>query len=103
DYKKTQITSLTGLEHLTFENPYVGSKFEAFVTGGGSSNLPTLLQGKVRNLDYKTIRYPGHFNVMKSLELLGLFHEGRELMTQLFETYLMGKDFNDIVVARAYA
>jgi lysine 6-dehydrogenase len=52
------------LETITF--PYIG-KLEAFNTSGGASRLPEMLQGKVRNLDYKTIRCPGHAEEYKKL------------------------------------
>ncbi len=31
------------------------------LTSGGAADLPAALEGKVRNLDYKTLRYPGHY------------------------------------------
>ena len=61
--------SLTGIEHLTFPPPF--GELEAFHTGGGASRLPQLLKGKVRSLEYKTIRYKGHCEKMKVLLDLG--------------------------------
>jgi saccharopine dehydrogenase-like NADP-dependent oxidoreductase len=44
-----------------------GVTYEAFNTSGGLGTLCTTLDGKVRNLNYKTIRYPGHAAIMKAL------------------------------------
>jgi saccharopine dehydrogenase-like NADP-dependent oxidoreductase len=54
---------LQNLEHLTID----GVEYEAFNTSGGLGTLATSLQGKVRNLNYKTIRYPGHCELLKIL------------------------------------
>jgi lysine 6-dehydrogenase len=45
---------------------------EAFQTSGGTSTLPETFLGRVRELDYKTIRYPGHCAQFKLLIDLGL-------------------------------
>ena len=34
---------------------------EAAYTSGGTSTLPWTFRGRVRELDYKTVRYPGHW------------------------------------------
>ena len=44
-----------------------GVTYEAFNTSGGLGTLCETLQGKARNLNYKTIRYPGHAHIMKAL------------------------------------
>ncbi|WP_332777209.1 saccharopine dehydrogenase family protein [Polaromonas sp.] len=44
-----------------------GVTYEAFNTSGGLGTLCETLQGKVLNLNYKTIRYPGHAAIMKAL------------------------------------
>jgi saccharopine dehydrogenase-like NADP-dependent oxidoreductase len=44
-----------------------GVTYEAFNTSGGLGTLCHTLDGKVRNLNYKTIRYPGHAAIMKAL------------------------------------
>ncbi len=50
--------SMTDLETIIFPNPF--GKMEAFLTSGGSSTLPYTYRDKIRFLDYKTVRYPGH-------------------------------------------
>ena len=65
------VESLTELEELEFPNPW--GKLEAFQTSGGTSNLPAIYEGKISQLTYKTIRFPGHcqfFKFLKDFELL---------------------------------
>ncbi len=66
--KKT-VQPMTEVELLHFDG--VG-KLEAFHTSGGSSTLPDTYEGKVHSLDYKTIRYPGHCQLMKAMLDIGL-------------------------------
>jgi len=61
---------LVGFEELIFPEPF--GKLEAFNTSGGTSTLPHTYLGKVNELDYKTIRYPGHGHKMWCLLKLGL-------------------------------
>jgi lysine 6-dehydrogenase len=58
------------LEHLDFPEPI--GRLEAFVTSGGLSTSPWTLQGKVRRLENKTLRYPGHCAQFKAFSDLGL-------------------------------
>jgi lysine 6-dehydrogenase len=70
DGKVTVVESMTELESLTFPEPF--GKMEAFQTSGGTSTLVETFLGKVRELDYKTIRYPGHCSKFKAMIDLGL-------------------------------
>lgn len=73
-----------------------GLTYEAFSTGGGSSNLPTLLRNKVETVNYKTIRYPGHCHQMQAFKFLGLFEgEMRPLLTRALETKLEMRAYNE--------
>jgi lysine 6-dehydrogenase len=65
-----EVDSMTELERLDFPAPY--GQMEAFQTSGGTSTLPESFHGRVRELDYKTIRYPGHCERFKLLLDLGL-------------------------------
>jgi lysine 6-dehydrogenase len=65
-----EVESLTELESLDFPEPF--GRMEAFQTSGGTSTLPETFLGKVGELDYKTIRYPGHCARFKLLIDLGL-------------------------------
>lgn len=65
-----------------------GVTYEAFNTSGGLGTLCESLKGKVRTLNYKTIRYPGHAAIMKALlNDLGLRHR-REVLKDIFENAL---------------
>jgi lysine 6-dehydrogenase len=66
----TEVDSLTEIEQLEFPAPF--GLMEAFQTSGGTSTLPESFLGRVRELDYKTIRYPGHCEKFKLLMDLGL-------------------------------
>ncbi|MBK9387731.1 MAG: saccharopine dehydrogenase NADP-binding domain-containing protein [Planctomycetes bacterium] len=44
-----------------------GLEYEAFNTSGGLGTLADSWRGKVRNLNYKSIRYPGHRDLMELL------------------------------------
>lgn len=39
-----------------------GVRYEADLTSGGVADFPNALHDKTRDLDYKTIRYPGHYD-----------------------------------------
>ncbi len=68
--KPARVDALSELEELEFPAP-VG-RLEAFHTGGGISTLPWAYEGKVRTMEYKTLRYPGHAIMMKAIRELGL-------------------------------
>jgi len=56
DGRAIEALPLEGLEHFLLD----GTEYEAFNTSGGLGTLCETLEGRVRNLDYKTVRYPGH-------------------------------------------
>src|SRR5213593_4838174 len=70
DGTPTRVDALSELEEVTFPPP-VGV-LEAFHTGGGISILPWTYESKVRTMEYKTLRYPGHLAVMRPIRELGL-------------------------------
>jgi saccharopine dehydrogenase-like NADP-dependent oxidoreductase len=61
--KRINTMPLEELEHFALD----GVQYEAFNTSGGLGTLSETLEGKVRNLNYRTIRYPGHRDAMKLL------------------------------------
>jgi saccharopine dehydrogenase-like NADP-dependent oxidoreductase len=61
--KLREVLPLEGLEHFSMD----GVDYEAFNTSGGVGTLCETLDGKVRSLDYKTIRYDGHRNLISFL------------------------------------
>lgn len=81
-----QVESLTGIESIRFPG---FPPLEAFYTSGGASTLPDTYAGRVRELDEKTIRYPGHADAFRLLFWLGLGEgQGRELLTAALERKL---------------
>jgi len=70
--KIAEVPSLTELEDIEFDGFPV---LEAFQTSGGTSTLPRTLEGQLAELDYKTIRYQGHCEKMKTMFDLGLASE----------------------------
>ena len=63
DGKNIEVLPLEGLEHFSLD----GTEYEAFNTSGGLGTLCETLAGQVCNLDYKTVRYPGHRDLMVML------------------------------------
>lgn len=68
--KPVQVEALSELENVEFPEP-VGT-LEAFHTGGGISTMPFAWEGKIQTMEYKTLRYPGHVDIMKPIRELGL-------------------------------
>lgn len=58
DYEKKKVPSLSERRLLRVN----GAVLEEGLTSGGAADLPDALAGKVKNLDYKTLRYPGHYD-----------------------------------------
>ncbi len=69
DGQITEVPSMTELESLEFDG---FPPLEAFQTSGGTSTLPDTFLGKIKDLDYKTIRYAGHCDKFKTMIDLGL-------------------------------
>ena len=69
DGETKEIDSMTELETLSFEG---FPALEAFQTSGGTSTLTETFLGKIKELDYKTIRYAGHCDKFKAMIDLGL-------------------------------
>src|SRR6185295_1612026 len=70
DGKITIVDSMTELETLHFPEPF--GVMEAFQTSGGTSTLVETFLDRVQDLDYKTIRYPGHCAKFRTMIDLGL-------------------------------
>jgi lysine 6-dehydrogenase len=73
DGKVTPVPCFSGYEVLEFPEPL--GRLEAFVTSGGLSTSPWTFEGRLKRLENKTLRYPGHvaqFKAFSDLGLLGL-------------------------------
>jgi saccharopine dehydrogenase-like NADP-dependent oxidoreductase len=65
-----------------------GVTYEAFNTSGGLGTLCETFMGKVRNLNYRTIRYPGHAAIMKALLQDLRLADRRDLLKDILENAL---------------
>ncbi len=83
------------------ERVHIGSaELEAATTSGGLGTMCQTFEGRVQRLDYKTLRYPGHFEQMRFLfDELGL-RSRRELAGELLTTAKPPVD-DDIVYLHA--
>lgn len=63
DFEKTSIPSLSETKGIIID----GDHYEENFTSGGAADLPDAFNGKVRELDYKTLRYPGHYSWVKNV------------------------------------
>ncbi|VTU31075.1 saccharopine dehydrogenase family protein [Variovorax sp. PBL-E5] len=79
--RQVSVQPLEGHESFVLD----GETFEAFNTSGGLGTLCETLAGRVRNLDYKTIRYPGHRDAMDFLLHDLRLVERRDLLRQVLE------------------
>ncbi|MBP7801787.1 MAG: saccharopine dehydrogenase NADP-binding domain-containing protein [Saprospiraceae bacterium] len=61
NFQKTVVPALSSRENLIID----GFPFEADLTSGGAADLPDYFTDKVSELDYKTLRYPGHYDWVK--------------------------------------
>lgn len=63
------IEPLTEIEDIEFPNveTHGHASLEAFTTSGGVSTLIDTYKGRLKNLDYKTIRYKGHLDKLKKI------------------------------------
>ena len=66
------------------ETLYVGGvKLEAFTTSGGLGTMCETFEGRIENLDYKSMRYPGHVGMMNFFFHELLMRERRELAGEI--------------------
>ena len=77
----TQAPALEGYEQFLLD----GVSYEAFNTSGGIGTLWETLAGKVRDLNYKTVRYPGHRDLMRVLLDDLRLTERRDLLREILE------------------
>lgn len=68
NFQKTPLRSLSERGRLIIN----GVVYEDDLTSGGAADLPDALAGRVRTLDYKTLRHPGHYDwVSNQLKNIG--------------------------------
>ncbi|WP_251864275.1 saccharopine dehydrogenase NADP-binding domain-containing protein [Achromobacter sp. Marseille-Q4962] len=94
DGRLTAVAALEGYETFTLD----GVEYEAFNTSGGLGTLPATLAGKARNVDYKSVRYPGHCAQMKLLLNDLRLRDRRELLKEILEAAIPATDQDVIIV-----
>lgn len=70
DGEPVEVDALSEVEPVEFPEP-VG-RLEAFHTAGGLSTMPWTYKDRLRNMEYKTLRYPGHADAIRFIRELGL-------------------------------
>jgi len=112
DWKVTQVDTMTELETVDFPEP-IGT-LEAFVAGGGTDTMPWTFEGRLRTLQNKTLRHPGHFAQLRAFYDLGLWDMQpldvngvkvvpRDVFHALFEPKVVYSEDKDVVIVRVKA
>jgi lysine 6-dehydrogenase len=68
--KRTQVRALSELEAVKFGDGL--GALEAFHTAGGLSTMAFRYEGEIPEMEYKTLRYPGHAERMEAIRELGM-------------------------------
>ena len=79
--ERIEVLPLQAIEQFSLD----GITYEAFNTSGGLGTLCETLDGQVKELNYKTVRYPGHCEQMKMLVNDLRLGERRELFKDVLE------------------
>lgn len=87
------VLPLEGYETITID----GLLYEAFNTSGGLGTLAETYAGKVRKLNYKTMRYPGHCEKIQLLMNELKLNEDRATLKRVLE-HAIPKTTQDVVV-----
>lgn len=91
--KEVTLLPLDDVEKIKID----GLTYEAFNTSGGIGSLATSYLGRVNNLTYKTIRYPGHCAKMRFLMNDLNLNDDRETLKRILENALP-KTKQDVVL-----
>ena len=82
DHQVVKVPALSEIQKLMIG----GDWYEANFTSGGAADLPSALKDKVKNLDYRTLRFPGHYEWVK--EVLQSTPQGVDAITYLQDIML---------------
>jgi saccharopine dehydrogenase-like NADP-dependent oxidoreductase len=82
DGRRMEVLPLQGIEQFSLD----GITYEAFNTSGGLGTLCETLEGQVVELNYKTVRYPGHCERIQMLCNDLKLGSRRELFKDVLET-----------------
>jgi len=93
DGHRAELLPLEGYEQFLLD----GVRYEAFNTSGGLGTLCDTLDGRVRELNYKTIRYLGHCTAVRLLVNELRLGERRDVLKDILES-AVPITFQDVVV-----
>ena len=93
DGHRVELLPLEGYEQFSLD----GVWYEAFSTSGGLGTLCDSLDGRVRELDYKTVRYLGHCTAVKLLVNELRLGQRRDVLKDILES-AVPITFQDVVV-----
>jgi saccharopine dehydrogenase-like NADP-dependent oxidoreductase len=91
--QEVNLLPLDDLEEIKID----GLTYEAFNTSGGIGSLATTYMGRVRQLTYKTIRYPGHCSKMRFLMNDLKLNDDRDTLKRILENCIP-KTGQDVVL-----
>ena len=103
DGRYTTVDPLTRFETVEWDR---WGPLEAFSTAGGTSTMCRDREGTVDDLEYKTLRFPGHGRIFAAIRDMGLFDESGDpsprtmLLNALDQTLPRGEP--DLVLARVW-
>ena len=113
DGKPLEVPCFEEYERIDFPAPI--GQLEAFTTAGGTSTMPQTYAGKLRTLQNKTLRWPGHYDQWKAFNDAGLLSlqpvtvDGvsvipRHLLHSLLEPQILARpEDRDMVIIRILA
>ncbi len=93
DGRRVELLPLEGYEQFLLD----GVQYEAFNTSGGLGTLCETFEGRVRELDYKTVRYVGHCTPVRLLVNELRLRERRDVLKDIMER-AVPVTFQDLVV-----
>lgn len=88
-----ELLPLEGYETISID----GLQYEAFNTSGGLGTLVETYKGQVNNLNYKTLRYPGHCEMVRLLMNDLKLNEDRSTLKRILEN-AVPKTLQDVVI-----
>ena len=91
--KVITVEPLEGLEGIEID----GRRYEAFNTSGGLGSLGDTYADRIRNMDYKTIRYPGHCRQMRLLMNDLRLNDDRATLKRILE-HAVPRTLQDVVI-----
>jgi saccharopine dehydrogenase-like NADP-dependent oxidoreductase len=93
DGRVIEVAPLEGLEEIEID----GKPYEAFNTSGGLGSLAETWAGRCEQMNYKTMRYPGHCERMRLLMNDLKLNEDRDTLKRILEN-AVPQTLQDVVI-----